>query len=35
MVSGRNETERAPLARGTLRSVDAAAGQSAAARALR
>ncbi len=35
MVSGRNETEWAPLVRGPLRSVDAAAGYSAAARALR
>ncbi len=35
MVSGRDGTERAPLVRGPLRSVDARAGYSAAARALR
>lgn len=35
MVSGRNETERAPQVRGPLRFVEAGSGQSAAARALR
>lgn len=35
MVTGRNETERAPLVRGPLRSVDAGSRYSAAARDLR